>query len=185
MNTSRPLRILVMDDAPEVRQTVKGFFASAGHVAEEVGTTRELIPRLAERAYDVICLDIVLSNDITIEETHELVRKYFPKVSIQHDEILEDLGVSERATVSGLYLLPIVKAIAPGTKVIMLTAAWDGEQVEQHLRKWGSEVTVLKCGEDREFRSGNTLLGLDAELRDFVESLAEDVTDERASIRHA
>ena len=116
---------------------------SAGHVADEVGTTRELIATLAERVYDFICLDIVLSNDITIEETRELVRTYFPKISIRlHDDILEDLGVSQRATVSGLYLLPVVKAIAPRTKVIMLTAAWDGPQVEQHLRKWGSEVTV-------------------------------------------
>jgi CheY-like chemotaxis protein len=165
------MRILVMDDAPEVRHTVKSFLATDGYTADEAGTVRELLERLTEREYDLVFLDILLEHDVSIGETHSLTREYFPHVTMPHDEILDDLALSSHSPASGLYLLPVIKAVSPQTRVIMLTATWEGAPVEQSLRKWGSEVTVLKCGEDRDFTPTNDLYGLGAELRGFVARL--------------
>ena len=124
--TQSALRILVMDNAPQVRQTVKRFLAKDGHTADEAGTARELCERLAERDYDLVFLDILLEHDVSTAEALSLTPEYFPNATVPHDEVLDDLALSSHAPVSGLYLLPVIKAVAPRTRVIMLTATWEG-----------------------------------------------------------
>ena len=54
---SRPLRVLVVDDEPEVRETLLDVLGLLGHYATSVANGKEAVQAAGAAAFDVILLD--------------------------------------------------------------------------------------------------------------------------------
>src|SRR4249919_3709949 len=53
-------RILIVDDEPGIRQSLKGAFEDEGFATETVSTGEECLRKLEETPYDLVLLDIWL-----------------------------------------------------------------------------------------------------------------------------
>ena len=53
-------RILIVDDEPGIRQSLKGVFEDEGFATEAVATGEECLEKFAEDTYDLVLLDIWL-----------------------------------------------------------------------------------------------------------------------------
>jgi DNA-binding NarL/FixJ family response regulator len=79
----KPVRFLIVDDYPLIRVGLRTALQSAfpGSTAHEVGSLEDALKRLAETSYDVVILDLTLS-DSTGPATHQAVRDQCPDVAI-------------------------------------------------------------------------------------------------------
>ena len=142
------LRILLMDDAPEVRARLRGRLEAEGFAPREAGSAHELVDALRAGPADLVFLDIELRRDVSIAEAREAFEAAFPAAQVDHEGVLRDWGLDEGDGVSGKYLLPWIKAVYPDCRVVMVTNMWEGEGDERRLNQWGARLTVLKGGED-------------------------------------
>ena len=74
-------RILIVDDEPGIRQSLKGVFDDEGFTTEAVGTGEDCLRRLEETAFDLILLDIWLPG-IDGLETLRRIRELSPATHI-------------------------------------------------------------------------------------------------------
>src|SRR5436190_343819 len=74
-------RILIVDDEPGIRQSLKGVFDDEGFTTETVATGEECLKRLEEGAWDLILLDIWLPGIDGIE-TLRRVREKSPNTHV-------------------------------------------------------------------------------------------------------
>ena len=112
--TKTHLAILVVDDNPGIRRTVKAFLDRGGYTTiDDSGSPRAILERTAPRRYHVIFLDVDLPHDVTIERAHRMFQERFPRLELNHDQILADLGKDPSRTVDGRYLLALAKAAQP------------------------------------------------------------------------
>ena len=70
---AQPLRILVVDDEPIVRESLGGWFRQDGHVVEVVASGREALHRCAQGHYDIALIDIKMPGMDGLELQGRLV----------------------------------------------------------------------------------------------------------------
>jgi two-component system nitrogen regulation response regulator NtrX len=68
-------RILIVDDEPGIRQSLKGVFEDEGFAAEAASTGEECLKKVAEDSYDLVLLDIWLPGIDGIETLRQLREK--------------------------------------------------------------------------------------------------------------
>jgi CheY-like chemotaxis protein len=175
------LSVLVVDDVKEVREAVEGYLTSGGFSADVAESAVDLLYKLRDNSYAVVLLDIELGSTSSCERVYDLCRKLFPHISFAHRKVLASLGFTEESPASGTYLLPMVKAIAPGTEVVMLSGTWR-EEDGPLLSQLGAYTIVPKDAPDSAFgdspgamltpRHGiDSLQGLRAEIYWFLDKI--------------
>ena len=68
-------RILIVDDEPGIRQSLKGVFEDEGFTTETVSTGEDCLKKIEQDSYDLVLLDIWLPQ--TVELTSERRGKRF------------------------------------------------------------------------------------------------------------
>src|SRR5436309_1202952 len=68
-------RILIVDDEPGIRQSLKGVFEDEGFTTEAVATGEECLEKFAEDTYDLVLLDIWLPGADGLETLRKLRQK--------------------------------------------------------------------------------------------------------------
>ena len=63
MNTSVPVRILVVDDDPALRDLLRDYLTANGFVVDAVNDGVEMLARLAQAMPDAIVLDLMLPGE--------------------------------------------------------------------------------------------------------------------------
>ena len=58
MSFSSPLRVLVVDDEPTVRNLIQDLLTADGHEVETLADGRQVLPRVAATPFDVIVTDV-------------------------------------------------------------------------------------------------------------------------------
>ena len=168
--------ILVADDVEEVRLAIEGFLTRSGFPADGAETPIDLLHKLKEGRYSAVLLDIDLGDETSCEEAYDLCRELFPEVPFPHRRILNERGLSPDDPASGFYLLPMVKAVAPSTDVLMLTGFSPGEEDEGFLRLYGSYTTIPKL--DAAFGEPSEPKGLDKDLDHWLDRLRKERSEE-------
>jgi two-component system nitrogen regulation response regulator NtrX len=74
-------RILIVDDEPGIRQSLKGVFEDEGFATESVSSGEECLRKIADAAYDLVLLDIWLPG-IDGLETLRRIRELSPSTRI-------------------------------------------------------------------------------------------------------
>ena len=75
------MRILIVDDDPDILVLIAAYLAGAGHVVETTTSSRDASRRLKQDRYDALVTDILLP-DIDGLELVRLVRGYNPDIWI-------------------------------------------------------------------------------------------------------
>ena len=174
--TKSDVRILLLDDVSIVRNRIKGFLMDAGFRPDEAASARQFLEALqasaGARPYDIIFLDVILEGDISIGMCNEICKEMFPDVQLE--EAAARLGRSLHDTVSGDYLLEVLKEISPQSKVIILSNNLDPRQ-EMELQ--GSAfVTIPKLQLDVDFESDEDRTGLREEIIGMVDQICSNVS---------
>ena len=65
-------RILIVDDEPGIRQSLKGVFEDEGFVTDSVASGEECLRRIADSAYDLVLLDVWLPGIDGLETLRRL-----------------------------------------------------------------------------------------------------------------
>src|SRR5438477_968392 len=68
-------RILIVDDEPRIRQSLKGVFEDEGFTTDAVATGEECLEKFAEDTYDLVLLDIWLPGADGLETLRKLRQK--------------------------------------------------------------------------------------------------------------
>src|SRR5437899_11723644 len=68
-------RILIVDDEPGIRQSLKGVFEDEGFQTEAVSSGEECLKKLEQTAYDLVLLDVWLPGIDGIETLRRLLEK--------------------------------------------------------------------------------------------------------------
>ncbi len=68
-------RILIVDDEPGIRQSLKGVFEDEGFATEAVASGEECLEKFAEGTYDLVLLDIWLPGADGLETLRKLRQK--------------------------------------------------------------------------------------------------------------
>lgn len=166
--------ILVVDDVEEVRRAIEGFLTRGGFPAEGAETPVDLLHKLKEGRYSAVLLDIDLGDETSCEEVYDLCRELFPEAAFPHRRVLNELGLSSDDPASGFYLLPLVKAVAPGTEVLMLTGSWRGDEDEGFLSRYGSYLTIQKFAPDTAFADPAQVQDLEGDLHLWLDHLRKE-----------
>ncbi len=73
--TTRPLRVLIVDDEANVRKTLALCLEAEGHVVASVGNTRDAMEETERRSFDVAFLDIRLGTSSGLDLIPELLSR--------------------------------------------------------------------------------------------------------------
>src|SRR6187455_597141 len=74
-------RILIVDDEPGIRQSLKGVFEDEGFATESVSSGEECLKKIAQSAFDLVLLDIWLPG-IDGLETLRRIRELSPTTRV-------------------------------------------------------------------------------------------------------
>ena len=74
-------RILIVDDEPGIRQSLKGVFEDEGFTTDSVASGEECLKKLADTAYDLVLLDIWLPGIDGIETLRQ-IRELSPETRV-------------------------------------------------------------------------------------------------------
>src|SRR5499427_3340894 len=74
-------RILIVDDEPGIRQSLKGIFEDEGFATESVSTGEECLKKIVETPFDLVLLDIWLPG-IDGLETLRQIREHSPSTRV-------------------------------------------------------------------------------------------------------
>jgi len=74
-------RILIVDDEPRIRQSLKGVFEDEGFATESVSSGEECLKKIAQSAFDLVLLDIWLPG-IDGLETLRRLRELSPSTRV-------------------------------------------------------------------------------------------------------
>jgi DNA-binding NtrC family response regulator len=100
------IRILVVDDDPEMRRLLAEFLRGEGFRVDLAANGQEALRQLCEEIFDHVVLDKNLPGE------------------------------------SGLEMLPLLRALAPGTPVTLITAFGDSRTHEQAFTRGAYEVLL-------------------------------------------
>src|SRR5262245_1287159 len=95
-------RILIVDDEPGIRQSLKGVFEDEGFATESVSTGEECLRKIADSTYDLVLLDIWLPG-IDGLETLRRIRELSPSTRIIMISGHATIATSVTATKLGAY----------------------------------------------------------------------------------
>ncbi len=105
-----PIRILIVDDEPEVREIFRSVLEEDGHQVEEASTGEAALELLADGAYDLILLDVKLPGISGVEVLKEVRRRTpSPRVVMVTgvmDDDLYDLSIYSRDPANGFLTKP-------------------------------------------------------------------------------
>ena len=96
--TSRPLRILVVDDEVSVRDLAKRFLEKKGHRVDEADSGSAALRLVTANDYDSIVLDLRMP-DLSGEGLHEWLRKNRPHLAERVTVISGDLANPQTAEI--------------------------------------------------------------------------------------
>ena len=153
------MRILVVDDEPEVCDALVGFLADEGHKAHAVHTGEEGLRSARESVYDVVFLDVRLPGMGGLEVLQRL-RQDVPGTDVVMISGQADVGTAVKATKLGAYDF-LEKPLQPERLALLL----------QHLderRRMQREVDGLRDVAELEGR----LVGSSAAMQRLREQIA-------------
>ena len=153
------MRILVVDDEPEVCDALVGFLADEGHEAHAVHTGEEGLRFARESVYDVVFLDVRLPGMGGLEVLQRL-RQDVPGTDVVMISGQADVGTAVKATKLGAYDF-LEKPLQPERLALLL----------QHLderRRMQREVDGLRDVAELEGR----LVGSSAAMQRLREQIA-------------
>jgi diguanylate cyclase (GGDEF)-like protein/PAS domain S-box-containing protein len=78
--SSRPLRVLAVDDEPMMTKAVVRVLRPSGHVVTVAASGEEALDRLAERSFDVVISDMGMGAGMNGWELAEAVKQRWPEV---------------------------------------------------------------------------------------------------------
>ncbi len=167
--------VLFLDDAVEVREAVGDFLVEAGYQVKYVSDAEQALQALKANPYFAMLLDIDLGPESpSVGQLLAAFENLFPEVDFDPEAVLSDLGLNRESGVNGKMVLPMVKAVAPTTEVIMLTGTYHDIDQEQYMRKWGARATVQKLSEDVDFSKEDNVVGLDEELLGHLDEIRQE-----------
>jgi len=95
-------RILIVDDEPGIRQSLKGVFEDEGFTTEAVATGEECLQKFAQGAYDLVLLDIWLPGADGLETLRKL-RQRSPETHVIMISGHSTIATAVTATKLGAY----------------------------------------------------------------------------------
>jgi two-component system KDP operon response regulator KdpE len=81
MALPKPFSILVVDDEPALRKTVRTALAGSGFNVEEAGTGAEAISAVRQRTFDLVLLDVNMPGSSGVETCRQ-IRSFAPRIGI-------------------------------------------------------------------------------------------------------
>ena len=98
----KPLRIVVVDDAPFIRDAIKTILIRAGHsIVGEAGNGNEAVKVALETKPDVVIMDIVMPEKSGIQATKEILES-LPKTRILGCSTLDQEFLVTKAIEAGV-----------------------------------------------------------------------------------
>src|SRR5260221_3645139 len=79
--TSPPFSVLVVDDEPALRKTIRASLAASGFTVEEAGTGREAVGAVQQRPFDLVLLDVNMPGMSGVEACRQ-IRALAPRTGI-------------------------------------------------------------------------------------------------------
>jgi two-component system KDP operon response regulator KdpE len=77
----QPFSVLVVDDEPALRKTIRASLAASGYSVEEAGTGGEAVGAIQQRAFDLVLLDVNMPGMSGVEACRQ-IRAYAPRMGI-------------------------------------------------------------------------------------------------------
>jgi two-component system KDP operon response regulator KdpE len=77
----QPFSVLVVDDEPALRKTIRASLAASGFTVEEAGTGGEAVGAVQRRPFDLVLLDVNMPGMSGIEACRQ-IRAFFPRMGI-------------------------------------------------------------------------------------------------------
>jgi two-component system KDP operon response regulator KdpE len=77
----RPFSVLVVDDEPALRKTIRASLAASGFTVEEAGTGGEAVGAIQQRPFDLVLLDVNMPGMSGVEACRQ-IRAYAPRMGI-------------------------------------------------------------------------------------------------------
>ena len=74
-------RILIVDDEPGIRQSLKGVFGDEGFATDAVATGEDCLKKIDESLYDLVFLDLQLP-DMSGDEVYLRLKEVHPDLPI-------------------------------------------------------------------------------------------------------
>jgi len=101
----RPLRVLLIDDDPEVRRVITEYLTGDGHTVETAANGREGLQRFMVGRFDLVISDLAMP-EMSGNQMADIIRQIAPQTPIIHLSGFDDLSreVVEPAGSGRLYL---------------------------------------------------------------------------------
>lgn len=77
----QPFSVLVVDDEPALRKTIRASLAASGYTVEEAGTGGEAVGAIQRRPFDLVLLDVNMPGMSGVEACRQ-IRAYAPRMGI-------------------------------------------------------------------------------------------------------
>ncbi len=77
----QPFSVLVVDDEPALRKTIRASLAASGYTVEEAGTGGEAVGAIQQRTFDLVLLDVNMPGMSGVEACRQ-IRAYAPRMGI-------------------------------------------------------------------------------------------------------
>src|ERR1700722_4924322 len=77
----QPFSVLVVDDEPALRKTIRASLAASGYTVEEAGTGGEAVGAIQQRPFDLVLLDVNMPGMSGVEACRQ-IRAYAPRMGI-------------------------------------------------------------------------------------------------------
>jgi DNA-binding NtrC family response regulator len=164
-------RLLIIEDEATLRESLRRVFAREGYEAEAAASAEEALPRIAERAFDVILTDIILPGADGIELL-EQARQRDPGQIVVVMTAYATLDTAVRALRAGAYDYVIKPVIHEELKRVVRNAL--------QVRTLRAENVILK--KQIEERYGcDQIVGGSAPLRALLDEVHK-VADSRSNV---
>jgi response regulator RpfG family c-di-GMP phosphodiesterase/serine/threonine protein kinase len=150
---SAPLRVLIVDDQPDIRRLCRMALGAEGLLCDEVGTGPEAVARAAATAYDLVLLDV----DLPGFSGEEVLRRLRQNPPTRHLKVVMFSGAASGDDLSRLMLAGADDFVTKPFSVVQLRA-----RVKTALR--------LKDAQDRSDVLNRELLVVNAELEQALEA---------------
>src|SRR5688572_340682 len=122
-------RILIVDDEPGIRQSLKGVFEDEGFVTDSVSSGEECLAKIADSAYDLVLLDIWLPGKDGLE-TLRHIREISPSTRVIMISGHATIATAVTATKLGAYDF-IEKPLSLEHTLLIARNALSHKQLEQ------------------------------------------------------
>jgi DNA-binding response OmpR family regulator len=125
---ARPPRILVIDDSPRVRSTIRELLTASGYVVSTAASATEGLARCAENQVDLIVTELKLP-DLSGLEVGVVCRERFPMTRVGLVTSWKESINRSRLDQFGVDFLVVKPFLVPGL-LRAVAAALDGQTAE-------------------------------------------------------